>query len=89
MRAARRPLVPRLPPRALAGGSLPPAHFTGLSMANFNGFDAHRFLRARIMGAQRPRKNWIGRMFPDLTVPPVALIVPPIPEKQKPQEGGS
>lgn len=50
-------------------------------MAEFNGFDAHRILRARILGAQRPKKNWLGGMFPELAIPS--------PEKQKPQEGGS
>lgn len=60
-------------------------------MAEFNVFDAHRVLRARICGAQRPRKNRIGRMWPDLAVPPVALIVPGgggigcDPKKEKPQ----
>jgi hypothetical protein len=52
-----------------------------------NAYDAHRFLRARLCGAQKPRKNWIGRMFPDLSVPPMALIVPPIPEKHSPPAG--
>lgn len=45
-------------------------------MSEFNGFDAHRVLRARILGAQRPRKNWLGGMFPDLAIPPVALVIP-------------
>lgn len=57
-------------------------------MAEHNGFDAHRVLRARILGAQRPRKNWLGGMFPELAIPPVAMVIPS-PEKQKPQEGGS
>lgn len=50
-------------------------------MAEFNGFDAHRILRARILGAQRQKKNWLGGMFPDLAIPPVALVIP---EKHSP-----
>lgn len=46
-----------------------------------NGYDAHRVLRARLCGARKPKRNWIGGMFPDLAVPPVAMIVP---EKEKP-----
>ena len=45
-------------------------------MAEFNGFDAHRFLRARIIGAQKPRR--------DLAIPPVALVIP---EKHSPPAG--
>jgi hypothetical protein len=53
-----------------------------------NGYDADRVLKARILGSARTRRNWLGAMFPDLSIPPVAMIVPPIPEKEKPQEGG-
>lgn len=53
-------------------------------MAEFNGFDAHRVLRARICGAQKPAKTWLAAMWPELKIPPVALIVPPVPEKEKP-----
>lgn len=53
-------------------------------MAEFNGFDAHRVLRARILGAQKPAKNWIADMWPELKIPPVALIVPTVPEKHSP-----
>lgn len=52
-----------------------------------NGYDAHRFLRARILGSARTRRNWIGAMFPDLTIPPVAMIVPPIPSTHSPPAG--
>ena len=53
-------------------------------MAEFNGFDAHRVLRARILGAQKPRRNWLGGMFPDLAIPPIALVIP---EKTSPPAG--
>lgn len=53
-------------------------------MAEHNAFDAHRVLRARILGAHRPKKNWLGGMFPELAVPPVAMVIP---EKTTPPAG--
>ena len=54
-----------------------------------NGYDAHRVLRARLCGARKPKRNWIGDMWPEMRYPPHLAMVIPSPEKQKPQEGGS
>lgn len=51
----------------------------------FNGYDAGRFLRARILGGPRPRRNWVGDMWPEMRFPPqIAFRIPPMTEKQKP-----
>lgn len=58
-------------------------------MAEFNAFDAHRVLRARALGKRAGKRNWLAAAYPDLAVPPLFGIIPAVPEKQKPQEGGS
>ena len=53
-------------------------------MAEFNGFDAHRFLRARAIGKRAGKRNWLAEAYPDLKIPPLFRVIP---EKHSPPAG--
>lgn len=55
-------------------------------MAEFNGFDAHRFLRARALGKRAGKRNWLADAYPDLKIPPLFRVIPS-PEKTSPPAG--